>query len=68
MSMCFYIANDFRYSVGGDQYLEIDGIAREGAAEVLFQMDTDGNCIGSMVLNALQSCPIDTRDLLSFEL
>jgi len=59
-------APTIRYSVGGNNYLEVDGIAREGAAEVLFQMDSDGNCIGSMVLNALQSCPIDTRrDLAS---
>eukprot|EP00088_Acartia_fossae_P068557 TRINITY_DN8722_c0_g1_i1.p1 TRINITY_DN8722_c0_g1~~TRINITY_DN8722_c0_g1_i1.p1 ORF type:complete len:402 (+),score=48.05 TRINITY_DN8722_c0_g1_i1:42-1247(+) len=61
-------APSVRYSVGGDSYLEIDGITREGAAEVLFQMDTDGNCIGSMILNALQSCPIDTRRELASSL
>jgi len=54
-------APSVRYSLGGDSYLEIDGVTREGAAEVLFQMDTDGFCLGSMILSALQSCPIDTR-------
>ena len=31
----------FRYSVGGDSYLEIDGITREGAAEVGLNLIVD---------------------------
>jgi len=58
-------APTIRYRVGGDCLLQIDGITREGASEVLWQMDEDGISIATMILDAIKSCPIDTRRELS---
>jgi len=50
-----------RYPVGGDSVLEVDGVTREGAAETLWQLDGDGVSVATMILDAIKSCPIDTR-------
>ncbi|CAG7835002.1 unnamed protein product [Allacma fusca] len=59
-------AKAFRFEINGDHFLEFDGVAREAAAEVLFQNDDlDGESIPRMVLESLAKCPLDTRKPLA---
>jgi len=54
-----------KYPVGGDCVLLVDGVTREGAAEILWRMDADGISIATMILEALKSSPIDCRKELA---
>ncbi len=38
----WYYLSCVRYPVGGEQFILLDSMAREGAGEVLWQMDQDG--------------------------
>lgn len=61
-------APPLRYPVGGEQFILLDSMAREGAAEVLWQMDQDGISIASMILDSILSCPVDCRRELASNL
>lgn len=54
--------------MGGEQFILLDSLAREGAGELLWQMDQDGISIASMVLDAVLSCPVDCRRELASNL
>jgi len=49
------------YTLDGDTVLQVDGETRESVCEALFELDNDRTSVATMVLDALLSCPIDTR-------
>jgi len=49
------------YTLDGDTLLQVDGETRESVCEVLFEQDNDRTSVATMILDALLSCPIDTR-------
>lgn len=56
----------FKYELGGENFVEFNGILREQAAEVWFQnKDPEGGSLPYMLLDCLASCPIDTRKKLA---
>jgi len=57
-----------RYPVGGGSVMVIDGATREGATELLWQLDQDGMSVASMILDSLLSCPLDCRQQLAASL
>ncbi|KAK4328681.1 hypothetical protein Pmani_000928 [Petrolisthes manimaculis] len=54
-----------QYPLSGSHIMTIPGTVREMAAEVLFEQDRDNLCIPTMILNAIISCPVDTRKALA---
>jgi len=57
-----------RYPAGGGSVMKIDGATREGAAELLWQLDQDGMSVASMVLDSILACPVDCRRKLAANL
>lgn len=56
------------YTLDGDTLLQVDGETRESVCEALFEQDNDRTSVATMVLDALLTCPIDTRRELAANL
>lgn len=53
------------YPISGSQLLLIDGVTREGSAELLWTLDGDCMSVASMLLDAIQASPVDCRKELA---
>jgi len=56
------------YPCPSSQALLVDGVTREGAAELLWEGDEDGNSVASMVLDSIAASPLDCRRELAASL
>lgn len=57
-----------RYPAGGGSVIRIDGATREGASELMWQLDQDGMSVASMILDSILACPLDCRKKLAANL
>jgi len=53
------------YPLSGSQLLLVDGVTREGSAELLWELDGDCMSVASMVLDAIVASPLDCRRTLA---
>jgi len=53
------------FPCSGDRLILVDGVTREGAAELLWTVDEDGMSVATMVLDAIAASPIDCRKELA---
>ena len=54
--------------LAGDTLLLVDGVTREGSAELLWTLDQDRMSVASMVLDAIAASPLDCRAELAASL
>lgn len=60
-----HLAPLVNYPMSGSQFLQVDGITREGSSELLWNLDNDFISVASMVLDAILACPLDCRRQLA---
>ena len=66
LSSCLtHMAPMITYPISGSQLLLVDGITREGSAELLWTIDGDCMSVASMLLDAIMASPVDTRKELA---
>jgi len=60
-----HLAPLVNYPISGSQFLQVDGITREGSSEMLWNLDNDYISVASMVLDSILACPLDCRRQLA---
>lgn len=53
------------YRADGSNTLDVSGVVRETAFEILFEQDNDEMSVSTMVLDAILKCPVDMRKPLA---
>ncbi|RWS05431.1 actin-related protein 10-like protein, partial [Dinothrombium tinctorium] len=56
---------DVQYPIDGSRILELPGVVREKAAEILFEEFENEQSIATLILDALLRCPLDSRKILA---
>ena len=62
---CDLKAVPVKYPLEGGITLNIDGVLRAHAADLLFQGDEEGKSIATLILDSILKCPIDCRKTLA---
>jgi len=60
-----HLAPLVNYPMSGSQFLQVDGITREGSSELLWNLDNDYISVASMILDSILASPLDCRRQLS---
>jgi len=69
LSSCLtHLAPLVTYPISGSQLLLVDGVTREGSAELLWTIDGDCMSVASIVLDAIAASPVDCRKELAHSL
>ncbi|XP_038635890.1 actin-related protein 10 isoform X1 [Scyliorhinus canicula] len=56
---------DVAYPLDGERILHVNGSIRDSVIEILFEQDNEEKSIGTLILDSLLQCPIDTRKQLA---
>jgi len=54
-----------KYPLSGAMFLRVDGVTREGCAELLWSFDNDCISVASIILEAISCSPVDCRKQLA---
>jgi len=66
LSTCLtHLAPLVTYPISGSQLLLVDGVTREGSAELLWTLDGDCMSVACMVVDAVMASPLDCRKELA---
>jgi len=60
-----HLAPLVNYPISGSQFLQIDGITREGSSELLWRLDNDCISVASIILDSILASPVDCRRQLA---